>query len=211
MVADLPGGTKQDILKLLVKQEHSAQSLAETLAVTPAAIRQHLETLTALGLVSRRKVVTQPSRPTYLYRLSPAGLRAFPKRYELLLGLVLDVIRDGEGPAAVTAVVQAAAERLARRVRPASGTESARPADLTDWADRLEQELAWQADIGPADGGGRRIVIYRCPFQDVARDHPDVCRVFFTTLLRALAGVAGVDALPAPPAPACCGLVVRPG
>ena len=40
----LPIGTKQDILKLLIRQEFSADSLARTLGVSPAAVRQHLET-----------------------------------------------------------------------------------------------------------------------------------------------------------------------
>src|SRR5437868_13401218 len=104
-------------MKLLTKQELSAQSLAKTLGVSAAAVRQHLETLNALGLVTRRKLVTKPSRPTYLYRLSGRGAETFPKRYDLLLSLMTAVIRERDGANAVTDMMQAAAERLALQVR----------------------------------------------------------------------------------------------
>jgi len=42
----------------------------------------------------------------------------------------------------------------------------------------------------------------------VAREHPSVCGVFFTTLLRALGAGADVEQAPTPPAPACCAFVL---
>lgn len=203
----LPPGTKHDILKLLVKQELSAHSLAERLGVSPTAVRQHLDTLRALGLVERRKLVTRPSRPTFLYRLSPLGQRAFPKRYELLLGLVVDVLLERHGPDAVAEVVGAAARRLAERVR--GRLERADPRArwdlLVGW---LEDELAWQADVADEPAGGRRITIHQCPFQDVSRAHPAVCGVFFRALIHALYGEVPVQHEPAAAGPACCSLRV---
>ncbi len=201
---DLPSGTKHDILKLLIRQELAADALAASLGVSGAAVRQHLDTLRALGLVDRRKVVTQPSRPTYLYRLSPAGQRAFPKRYDMLLALVIEALLDRHGEGGVAEVVAAAAERLAARVqgRFASADERQRWDLLLGW---LEEELAWQADAGEESDGTRRVVIHQCPFQDISRDHPAVCGVFFRTLVEALYGAVPVEHRPEP-APACCSL-----
>jgi hypothetical protein len=39
-------------------------------------------------------VVTRPSRPTYLYRISAQGLRVFPKRYDLFLTLIIEVLAE---------------------------------------------------------------------------------------------------------------------
>src|SRR5260370_18306871 len=89
---DSPAGTRLDILELLLKQELSSQSLAESLRGSPAAVRQHLGPLEALGLVHRRQVVTQPSPPTYLYRVSPQRMPDFPKRYDLLLTQMLETL-----------------------------------------------------------------------------------------------------------------------
>lgn len=197
-----PTGTKLDILKLLVRQELSAQQLADSLSVTAAAIRQHLETLEALGLVVKRKLVTQPSRPTFLYRLSPQGARAFPKRYDLMLGLVVDVLSERHGPAELDDVIRAAARRLAERAsgRLGAAGSSHRWKQVADW---LEQELAWHADVHVANGG-RRITIYQCPFQDVASDHPELCATFFSTLIGAVYGEVTVERA-APPA--CCAVL----
>jgi len=203
----LPIGTKRDILKLLIRQELSANSLARALGVSPAAVRQHLETLQALGLVARRKnEPARSSRPTFLYRLSEQGATIFPKRYDLLLGLVVEVVLERSGAGAVEDIIRAAAERLAERgrARLRRGDGAARTKEIIEW---LEAELAWQADL-TTDRTGRRITIHQCPFQDVAREHPSVCGVFFTTLLRALEGGAEVEQAPTPPAPACCAFVL---
>src|SRR5438876_5420129 len=134
--AHLLAGTKRDILKLLIKQELSAISLAETLGVSPAAVRQHLETLQALELVTRRKkVVRRPSRPTFLYRLSVQGAAIFPKRYDLLLGLVVEVLLERNGADAVEEIMRAAAEHLAERGRHRfrRGAEPGPPKHPAEW------------------------------------------------------------------------------
>ena len=203
----LPEGTKYEIMRLLIKQELSAQSLAETLGVSPAAVRQHLETLNALGLLSRRKLVTKASRPTYLYRVSRQGAETFPKRYDLLVRLITDVIRERDGEAAMTAVVQAAAERLALSVKAQfEGVDSQRRWEaLVDW---FETEFAWHADVSIDPTGRRRITIHQCPFGAVARQQPVVCAVFFRTLVRALYIPADVEHAPSADGVACCSLLV---
>ncbi len=200
-------GTKFDILKLLAKQELSSQQMAESLGVSAAAVRQHLDTLEALGLVTRRKQITQPSRPTFLYRLSARGADAFPKRYDLLLSLVVDVILERQGRDAVTGLIEAAAERLAERVEPRFRTadERTRWTLLLDW---LEEELEWQADVTDESEGRHRITIYQCPFREVSSREPMVCAVFFRTLIRALYGDVPVDPAATKPTTACCALVV---
>lgn len=203
----LPTGTKYDILNLLVRQELSAKSLAEQLQVSAAAARQHLDTLAALGLVSRRKLVTRPSRPTFLYRLTPQGRRAFPKRYDLLLGELIEVLEERHGPETVASVVEAAAARFATRVRDRfrQGDRRRRWSLFLNW---LEGELAWQADVVEEPEGRRRITIHHCPFQEVAAAHPAVCVGFLTTLIRALGGKATVEHVPAA-GQACCALIVQ--
>jgi predicted ArsR family transcriptional regulator len=202
-----PEGTKLDILKLLAKQELSAQALAESLGVSATAVRQHLDTLEALRLVERRKQITQPSRPTYLYRLSARGSEVFPKRYDLLLSLLVEVIAEREGAEGVEQIVEAAARRFAQRAesRFPRGDPAERLEALLAW---MEQELQWHADVTAEENDRRRVVIYQCPFRDVSSRQPRVCDVFFRTLLGALHQRLRVEVAAPLPAPACCGLVV---
>jgi DeoR family transcriptional regulator, suf operon transcriptional repressor len=204
----LPEGTKHDILKLLMKQELSSQALADELGVSPTAVRQHLETLAALGLVQRRKVVTQPSRPTFLYQLSPQGAAAFPKRYDLLLTLMVDVLLERHGVETVAVIVQDAARRLAERVRPRfANADAPRRWDLLlDW---LEEELAWHADVS-VDNGRHRLTIHQCPFQEISTKQPAVCGVFFRTLIQSLYAEVEIEHVGAVTGPACCSLLIAP-
>jgi predicted ArsR family transcriptional regulator len=205
-----PEGTKLDILKLLAKQELSAQGLAEALGVSATAVRQHLDTLEALAFVERRKQITQPSRPTYLYRLSARGSEAFPKRYDLLLSLLIEVIAEREGSQGVEEVVEAAARRFAERAesRFPKGDAAKRLRALLAW---MEEELEWQADVTAEGHGRHRLVIYQCPFREISSRQPRVCDVFFRTLLDALHQGLQVEAAAPLPPPACCGLLVTLG
>jgi len=204
---ELPAGTKADILEYLTKQELSARSLAERLQVSSAAVRQHLAILEALGLVTRLKVVTAPSRPTHLYRLSVQGTRVFPKRYDLLLRYLVEELLERHGIDGVGGILAAAGRRLAERVRErlASADERTRWRLLVDW---LERELAWRADVTEEGPGARRITIHQCPFLDVARVHPTVCGAFFASLVCTLYGEVPVEHGPAGAGPACCSLLV---
>lgn len=202
-----PAGPRLDILELLLRQELSSQMLAERLGVSPAAIRQHLTTLEALGLVTRRKVVTQPSRPTYLYRVSPQGMRVFPKRYDLLLTQLIEVLTERQGPDGAGTIIEAAARRMAERV-PARVTVAAGQARWQRLLEWLEAEFSWQADVAEEAGEARRLTIHQCPFQDLSKTQPDVCGLFFGTLIRSVCGDVRVDHAGAPAVPACCAFVV---
>lgn len=200
-------GPRLEILELLSRQELSSQMLAERLGVTPAAIRQHLTTLEALGLVARRKVVTQPSRPTYLYRISPQGMRVFPKRYDLLLTQLIEVLTERQGPDGAGAIIEAAARRMAERVPPrvTAADGQRRWQHLLEW---LEAEFSWQADEAEEPGNAQRLTIHQCPFQDLSKTQPDVCGLFFGTLIRSVCGDVRVDHAGVAAVPACCAFVV---
>lgn len=202
-----PTGTRLDILEALLKQELSPKELAKTLGVTPAAVRQHLSTLEALGLVNRRKVVTQPSRPSFLYRVSAQGMRIFPKRYDMLVAELIEVLTEREGAGPAGEIVQAAARRLAERARDrlqgAEGEE--RWERLVRW---LEHDFAWRARVNTEQNGTRRLTVHQCPFQDLSKTQPDVCGLFFSALIQAVCGDVPVKHIEAGTTPACCAFLV---
>jgi DeoR family suf operon transcriptional repressor len=208
MAVSSPSGTKQEILQLLMKRELGAAALADALRISGAAIRQHLQTLEALGWVERRKEGSQPGRPAYLYRLSDEGKRRFRQRHDLLLRLIVEVLLRREGCDALKAIVAEAAERLAVEipVRAAAEDRQARWRDVLDW---LEAQLDWNADTMDEPGGRSRIVIHQCPFQAVSKGHPEICGTFFSTLIRMLYGDAAVLHEPGADKPACCALIVQ--
>jgi DeoR family suf operon transcriptional repressor len=187
MTQALPAGTKRRLLDLLLRDERTAEELASRLDVSPTAVRQHLATLSALGLVERRTADPTSGRPAYLYRLGELGRRAYPKRHDLLVRELIEALIAREGREATLAIITDAARRVAEGAREGLGDSdpALRWESALAW---LETEFAWEADLEEMPGGGRRFVLHQCPFQAVSADHPAVCGAFFTTLLEQLTG-----------------------
>ncbi len=205
MVPDqLPEGTKRALLDLLVRQEQTAEQLADRLSVSATAVRQHLGTLAGLALVERRKAGTRGGRPAFLYRLSDLGRRAYPKRHDLLVRELVAILMAHEGEERTLAIVTEAAQHLARKVEDEIGTGSTdRIAAIVAW---LEDEFAWEADFERTAGGGLRFVVHQCPFQAVSAVHPSVCGAFFRALLEGMTGAGPFGHRPIGDGVSCCAL-----
>jgi predicted ArsR family transcriptional regulator len=205
----LPEGTKRALLDLLVRQERSAEQLAEGLGVSPTAVRQHLATLSGLGLVERRKSETRSGRPAFLYRLSELGRGAYPKRHDLLVRELVATLIEREGEERTLEIVTEAARHLADRVGDElGGVEPAvRVAEIAAW---LEAEFAWEADVETTPEGGLRFVVHRCPFQAVSELHPRVCGAFFRALLEGVTDAGPFGHRPLGDDFCCCVLEAPP-
>lgn len=204
---ELPAGTRREILEALLREELGAADLADRLGISPAAVRQHLAPLRGVGLVERRKAEPAGGRPTYLYRLSLLGQRAFPKRYDLLLAEIVEALLERHGSEAVLEVVTDAARRLARRVEGRfieAGPEERWDAVLA-W---IEEEFGWEAQLRASAAGDHEIVLHHCPFLAISADHPAVCGRFFTTLLGILTGETRIEHVPIRDGFRCCALKV---
>lgn len=183
----LPTGTKRRLLDLLLREEHTAEDLAERLDVSPTAVRQHLATLGASGLVERRTADPTAGRPAYVYRLGELARRVYPKRHDLLVRELIAALTAREGTQATLEIIADAARRVAEDARETLGDT----APVRQWESALawlEAEFAWEADVEETADGGRRFILHQCPFQAVSAHHPAVCGAFFTTLLEQLTG-----------------------
>ncbi|MGH7565799.1 MAG: helix-turn-helix transcriptional regulator [Gemmatimonadota bacterium] len=204
----LPEGTKRSLLDLLLRDERTSEDLAASLHVSATAIRQHLATLTGLGMVERRKAATSGGRPAFLYRLSDLGRRSYPKRHDLLVRELIETLIARQGQDWTLAVVTDAAARLAEGVR--DRLEGLDPGERWDavlaW---LEEEFAWEANAEDRPGSGPRLVLHQCPFHSVSSDHPAICGAFFTTLLDRLTGAGPFVHRPIADGVSCCALEIR--
>jgi DeoR family suf operon transcriptional repressor len=200
----LPEGTKRALLDLLVRQERTAEELARDLDVSATAVRQHLATLSGLGLVERRKADTQGGRPAFLYRLSTVGRRAYPKRHDLFARELISTLVEREGPEWTLGLVTDTARHVADEAR--AGISAANGGGLKALARWLEAEFAWEADVEEGRDGGHRFIVHQCPFQAVSADYPAVCGAFFTTLLEQLTGEGPFVHRPIGDGICCCAL-----
>jgi predicted ArsR family transcriptional regulator len=132
--------TKHQILELL-KRTGSAtiDEAAGALSIASMTARQHLLGLERDGLVQSEKVRRSNGRPHYLFSLTPKGDEMFPRRFDLLAGVILDLVAklsvddiDGlTGEQKRSLLIQRAADRLA--------ADNSFPVEGRSLEDRVEQ------------------------------------------------------------------------
>lgn len=91
------GGSKQKVLELLLDGPRSAGELADKLDIQKSAARVHLESLQAEGHVKSRFKIEKLGRPRKVYELTDFGRELFPRKYDLMLNLLLKKITEKEG------------------------------------------------------------------------------------------------------------------
>jgi predicted ArsR family transcriptional regulator len=152
----------------------TASELAAEFGLTDTAVRQHLESLQSLGLVSRADgEASGRGRPAAQWRLTDAAASMFPDRHVDLTVDLIDNIRAELGDDALDRVIEARARRQVQQYREVVGSGS-----VTVRVGRLaEQRTAegYVADVSP-DGDDLVLVEHHCPICIAAANCAALCR-----------------------------------
>ena len=172
--------TKEDILQHLLKRgQATAQALAESLDISPQAIRRHLKDLESEGAIVHRSVQVGMGRPQHVYHLSEAGRNRFPHHYDKFAVSLLDTLAETVGRDGVGAVLQKQWERkaIAYREQLGSGSLKERVANLVELrrAEGYMAELVELESRPEEPGEGFVIAEYNCAISSVAESFPSVC------------------------------------
>lgn len=169
--------TRGQVLTLLRRGGHTVDDLAAALGVTDNAVRSHLYALERDGFVTHRGVRRGPGKPAWVYALTPAAERIFPKPYAAVLDTLLDVLGERLPAAEMETALAETGRRLAAAAPPASGPVEARmPAVM--------ETLANMGGLAELDTSARTITIrgYDCPISSAVEHHPDACRILQSLL-----------------------------
>ncbi|WP_129843824.1 helix-turn-helix domain-containing protein [Streptomyces sp. RFCAC02] len=182
--ADEPSGTRQRVVRSI--RDHgpsTAAELAGRLGLTQAAVRRHLDTLAAEGLVEPRERRSRGSRgrgrPAKAFALTDDGRDAFDQAYDELAVEALRWIEraagGGErGAAAVLAFARARAAEQAERCRPY--VERAAPGDrVAALAEALSAQGYAAASRGTDVRTGEQLCQHHCPVAHAAARYPQLC------------------------------------
>ena len=173
-VTSAQSATRRAILLTIKKHgEARAEELAEALAITPSAVRQHLSALVAEGLLGVREQRGAAGRPKHFYSVTSAAEDLFPKTYGDLTCELLDYLAADE-PGMVDRLfdrrrqrrVEQAEARLAGRSFPERVEELARILDEDGYLAAVER-----------DGEDRTwyIVEHNCAILEVAFRYGQAC------------------------------------
>jgi predicted ArsR family transcriptional regulator len=170
--------TRDAVARLIL--EHGPQSaarIAERLALSPAAIRRHLDALVADGLLAECEPRPSPQRgrgrPARAYAITDRGRAAFPHAYDDLATTALRYLRETGGEEAVVAFAEHRASGMTdlltgpvAAVRPGAARAEVLAESLT------AHGYAASAERAPA---GVQICQHHCPVAHVAAEFPELC------------------------------------
>lgn len=161
----------------------TAAAAAGLLGVTPAAVRRHLDTLTAAGLAAAREPAPQAlrgrGRPAKAYLLTAAGRAALGGESSVggsadLAADALDFIARTHGEEAVARFAHQRAKAMESRFAGAVAGAGPDPLDRSRaLAEALEGE-GYAATARPV-ASGVQLCQGRCPVHRAAAAHPELC------------------------------------
>jgi predicted ArsR family transcriptional regulator len=170
-------GARRRVVDLLKRTDAAtAPQLAETLGLSGAAVRQHLDGLSAAGLVERAaSAPVGPGRPPMAWRLTDLAQDLFPDRHADLTVTLIDTIRSTLGDDALQKVISArtvAQDAEYRTVVPTVGPLGERVAALA----RQRTAEGYVAEAVDAGDGSFLLVEHHCPICEAAASCLDLCR-----------------------------------
>ncbi|MGW2541320.1 helix-turn-helix transcriptional regulator [Kitasatospora sp. NPDC001574] len=166
----------------------SATDLANRLGLTTAAVRRHLDGLTAAGLVDAREQRVYGSRgrgrPAKVFALTDGGRDAFYQAYDQLAADALHWISDAVGGGAVgeEAVAAFARARFGRQAE--KYLETVRSAKVEERTEALAQALSadgYAATVRRVPSAaaqapaGAQLCQHHCPVAHIAEQFPQLC------------------------------------
>jgi predicted ArsR family transcriptional regulator len=176
-------GTRGQVARLILELgPATAATLGGRLGLTPAAIRRHIDSLLAEGLIETRTARTYGNRgrgrPAKVFVITDAGRSAFEHAYDDLATSALRFLAETAGTEAVAEFARRQVADLEYRYGPGvaqSGT-------LTERVQALAEALSadgYAASSGPAPAigpaGGEELCQHHCPVAHVAAEFPQLC------------------------------------
>jgi DeoR family suf operon transcriptional repressor len=176
MTATQQPSTKQDILQHLLKQGRAtAQDLAETLQISPQAVRRHLKDLEEEGLILHESASVGMGRPNHLYALSQAGRNQFPDRYDEFAVSLLDTLAETVGKEQMSTILRKQWERKALEYRDRLGAGSIQ--ERVNQLVELRRAEGYMAEYLVDENYPDRYILteYNCAISHIAETFPSVC------------------------------------
>lgn len=169
-----PSSRQGQILTLLLsyKDGLSIDAMAEKLAISRNAVKQHLVGLEHQGLLTATQLNSTGGRPARNYVLTEKGINRFTKQYSWFCNLVLEEMKHELGAEAFSGFMKRLGTKVASSM---AGQFSGKNA--TEKAQTLTailHNLGYHADIRQ-QGDTVTITAINCVFHDLAQQHTELC------------------------------------
>jgi predicted ArsR family transcriptional regulator len=161
---------------ILEKGPRTAVDLAQSLGLTPAGIRRHLDSLVEEGVLEAREPHSAISRgrgrPSKVFVMTDGGREKFEHNYDDLAVAALKFLADSVGANALIDFANARAGDIERTLAPViASSNGVSPVEAL--ADFLSEE-GYAATVLNRDNGDE-LCQHHCPIAHVAAQFPQLC------------------------------------
>ncbi|MBI3242057.1 MAG: ArsR family transcriptional regulator [Chloroflexi bacterium] len=178
---------RQQIIDILKERGNATvETLSKELDISSVTVRHHLDVLRSEGLVNepvvRRRATS--GRPQHAYSLTLKAGELFPKSYDNLAAQLLDEVKARYDTREVNVLFEGMARRLlADAPHPVDGdTVEERFDRAVQFLNQKGYVARWEQNLG-----GVVIHTCNCPYEGLARKHPELCNMDFN-LIASLTG-----------------------
>lgn len=196
--ADTLGGsgggntTKELILNLLLEGSKTAGEIADKLKIQKSAIRTHLESLQTEQSVKSYFKIERLGRPRKVYELTESGRELFfPRRYDLVLSLVLQEIESTKGHEYMKKIIESIADNISQDIREKIKKSSSSLEDSISILNSASNELGFMSSLYKEEedddnnNNTYSIVSHNCIVHKAAIKHQDaICHGFHDRLIQ---------------------------
>lgn len=178
-----PAGTRDRIIRLLLKSQHTIEALAKKIEVTENAVRAQIALLQREGIVEIQGEVKGTRRPAAVYGLRPGADVHFSKAYPVILSHLVRVLTQRLSQDEFRTVMRELGQRLAGAVPRTSGD----PRERIRVALKFLKMLGSVAEMTEENG---KVVIssYGCPIAEAVTADARSC-IAMEALLKELTGL----------------------
>jgi predicted ArsR family transcriptional regulator len=184
--------TRERVVRsVLVDGPSTAAALAERLALTPAAVRRHLDQLLDEGtLESREPRATGQrgrGRPAKVFALTESGRDRFDQAYDDLAVQAIRFLAETGGEGAVREFADRRAAKIEQRFHTVVETRpDLRPAEALAQVFTDEGYAAAVRDVPVGQQMGQQLCQQHCPVSHVAHEFPELCEAETAAISRML-------------------------
>ncbi|HTG02324.1 MAG TPA: HTH domain-containing protein [Nitrospirota bacterium] len=181
--AGRPAGSRERIIRLLLKRRSTVESLASELGVTKNAVRAQIALLQREGAVEVQGEVKGARRPAAVYGVRPGADVHSSKAYQVVLPGLIRVLADKLDQGEFRTVMRELGRRLAGSVPRPSGSPRERVRAALDFLKTLG------SDAEMTEKGGTVVISsYGCPISAAVAADARSC-IAMEALLKELTGL----------------------
>jgi DeoR family suf operon transcriptional repressor len=183
--SDAPENTKMAILNLLLEGSKTVGEIADKLKIQKSAIRAHLESLRAEQAIRSYFKVEGPGRPRKIYELTESGREFFPRKYGLLLSLILQSIETAEGHNYAKKLIRSVADKIAQEIQDKIKNSSADFEESVRILNSSSNEMGFMSSFYKEDDSTYSIMSRNCIVHKVAFSNQDaICHGFHDRIIQ---------------------------